>query len=95
MKAVCLTVSNPFDPLGSRSVLEVRRPLRVRRLAPASSAPVIAILNGKPLMRAGWRRRLRPGDQLVFCRLPRGGGGGGGSNPLRALLSIALAVVAP
>ena len=96
MRAVCLTVSNPFDPLGSRAVQEVRRPLRVRRLAPAGSAPVIAILNGKPLLRAGWRRRLRAGDQLVFCRLPRGGGGGGGgSNPLRALLSIALAVVAP
>ncbi|KAF0174089.1 MAG: hypothetical protein FD162_1324 [Rhodobacteraceae bacterium] len=95
MKAVCMTVSNPFDPLGSRSVQELRRPHRVRQLAPGGTAPVIALLNGRPLLRAGWRRRLRSGDQLVFCVLPRGGGGRGGSNPLRALLSIALAVFAP
>lgn len=96
MRAVCMTVANPFDPMGSRTIQQVRRPFRVRRLAPGGTAPVIALLNGKPLMRAGWRRRLRSGDQLVFCTLPRGGGGGGGgSNPLRAILSIALTVFAP
>ena len=96
MKAQCLTIYNPFDPLGSRVVQEVRRPLRLRRLAPPGSAPFIAILNGRPILRTEWRRRLRPGDQLVFCILPRGGGGGqGGSNPLRMLLSIALTVFAP
>jgi len=96
MKAQCLTVYNPFDPLGSRVVQQVRRPLRVRRLAPPGAAPCIAMLNGRPILRAEWRRRLRPGDQLVFCILPRGGGGGqGGSNPLRMLLSIALAIYAP
>ena len=95
MKAQCLTIFNPFDPLGSRVVQEVRRPLRVRRMAPAGSAPCIALLNGRPILRSEWRRRLRPGDQLVFCILPRGGGGQGGSNPLRMLLSIALTIFAP
>ncbi|OYU38600.1 MAG: phage tail protein [Pseudorhodobacter sp. PARRP1] len=96
MKAQCLTIFNPFDPLGSRVMQQVRRPLRVRRLAPPGSAPCIAILNGRPILRTEWRRRLRPSDQLVFCILPRGGGGGqGGSNPLRMLLSIALTIFAP
>ena len=95
MRAQCLTVYNPFDPLGSRVVQEVRRPVRLRKLAPPGSAPCIAILNGRPILRAEWRRRMRPGDQLVFCILPRGGGGQGGSNPLRMLLSIALTIFAP
>ncbi|WP_426033345.1 host specificity factor TipJ family phage tail protein [Cypionkella sp. TWP1-2-1b2] len=95
MKAQCLTVYNPLDPLGSRVVQEVRRPMRVRRLAPPGSAPCIAILNGRPILRSEWRRRLGPDDQLVFCILPRGGGGQGGSNPLRMLLSIALTIFAP
>lgn len=96
MRAQCLTVSNPFDPIGSRQMQVLRRPLRVRTLAPRGGAPHIALLNGRPLLRAGWRRRLRDGDQLVFCVLPRGGGGGGGgSNPMRALLSLALMAFAP
>ncbi|WP_054008033.1 host specificity factor TipJ family phage tail protein [Cypionkella psychrotolerans] len=95
MKAQCLTIYNPFDPLGSRVVQEVRRPLRLRRLAPPGSAPCIAVLNGRPILRSEWRRRMRPGDQLVFCILPRGGGGQGGSNPLRMLLMLALTVLAP
>lgn len=78
MKAHCIRIDNPFDPIGSRAVATLRRPLRVRRLAPVGNAPVVAILNGKPLLRAGWRRRLRNGDHLVFWTLPRGRG----SNPL-------------
>ena len=95
MRALCVTVANPFDPLGSREAVELRRPVRLRTLAPRGSAPVIAILNGRPLLRAGWRRRLRSGDQVMFCILPRGGGGAGGSNPLRAILSLALMAFAP
>lgn len=91
MRAQVMTVANPFDPLGSRSRRHLRRPRKVRALAPRGPAPCIALLNGRPLLRAGWRRRLRDGDMLVFVTLPRGGGGGrGGSNPLRVLLSIAI-----
>ena len=95
MRALCLTVGNPFDPVGSRHVRVLRRPARVRSLQPRGTAPRMAVLNGRPILRAEWRRRLRDGDQLVFVTLPRGHGGGGGSNPLRALLSLALLAFAP
>ena len=94
MRARVVTIANPFDPLGSRTEVEVRRPLRVRQLAPRTRLPHLALLNGRPLLRAGWRRRLRPGDSLVFAVLPRGGGQGGGSNPLRTILSLGLMIVA-
>lgn len=95
MRAQCLTICNPFDPVGSRFVRVLRRPARVRSLQPRGTAPRLAVLNGRPILRAEWRRRLRDGDQLVFVTLPRGHGGGGGSNPLRALLSLALLAFAP
>ncbi len=71
--------------------LTLRRPLRVRRLAPVGNAPVVAILNGRPLKRAGWRRRLRNGDHLVFWTLPLDRG----SNPLQLVLSLLIMVFAP
>lgn len=94
MRAQMMSVTNPFDPLGSRQVAVLRRRRHVRALAPRGGQPVIALLNGRPLMRAGWRYRLRDGDILIFVTLPRGGGGGGGSNPLRVLLSLAVLVFA-
>ena len=92
MRASVLTVTNPFDPLGSRTRRLVRRRARLRAMAPRGSAPVIALLNGRAVLRAEWRRKLRDGDILVFCVLPRGNPG---SIPLRMLLSIALLVFAP
>ena len=89
-RAQCLTVANPFDPVGSRSLRTLRRPCRIRSLAPRGAQPVIALLNGRPVLRAEWRRRVRPGDQVMFVVLPQGGAGGGGSNPLRTILSLAL-----
>jgi len=94
VRALCLTVANPFDPMGSRRLEVLRRKVRVRALAPRGPAPVIAILNGRPLLRAGWRRKLRDGDHLMFTVLPRGGGNGG-SNPLQLILSLALMAFAP
>lgn len=90
MRATCIRLPNPFDPL-QRETAVLRRPLRVRRLAPRGTRPVLALLNGRPLLRAGWRRRLRDGDLLVFVFLPRGGG----SNPLRLLASLAIMAFAP
>lgn len=95
MRAVVAYADNPFHP-GQRRAREVRWRAPVSRLAP-QRGPVIAILNGQPVLRAhrGWqRRRLADGDQLVFVRLPMNGGGGGGSDPTRALLSIALMALA-
>lgn len=91
MKAVVAYADNPFAP-GQRRAREVRWRAPVSRLAPRRG-PVIALLNGQPVLRShrGWqRRRLQDGDHLVFVRLPLGGGGRGGSDPTRALLSIAL-----
>ena len=95
MKAAVLTIHNPFDPLGSRRILPVSRRRRIRALAPRGNRPVIAMLNGRPVLRAEWRRKLADGDQLVFCVLPRDGAGNGGSNPLRVILSLAVLVFAP
>ena len=66
---------------------------RVADLAPVTDQPFIAILNGEPLLRAGWGRRLIPGDELAFVLLPLGGGGGD-SNPLRVVLQIVVLAVA-
>lgn len=94
MRAEVIRLPNPFDP-AHREVAVLRRPLRIRRLMPRDR-PVLAMLNGRPLLRAGWRRRLRDGDRLAIVFLPRGGGGGGGgSNPLRLILSLALMWFAP
>lgn len=93
MKAHLITVRNPFDAASAeRRVLRRRR--RIRALAPRTGRPVVAILNGRPVLRAGWGRRLADGDHLMFLSLPAGGGRGGGSNPLRALLSLGLLFVA-
>jgi hypothetical protein len=83
---------NPFDP-SRREAVEVSGRARVRRFVPRDK-PAIALLNGKPILRASWNRRLRRGDRLMVVVLPQGGGRGG-SDPLRAVLSIALLVAAP
>jgi hypothetical protein len=97
MRAAAVTICNPFDPHGSRDVKLLRKPMRVRALAPQTDAPVIAMLNGRPILRAEWRRRLRDGDRVDFHMLPLGGGGtaAGGSNPMQAVLSLALLSFAP
>lgn len=92
MRARVLTIANPFAPY-DRKLVELRRPRSIRSLAPRTDAPHIAVLNGKPILRQAWRRKLRHGDQLCFTVLPRGHGGG--SNPLSILLSLALMAFAP
>lgn len=96
MRAQVAYAENPFSP-HQRRVRPVRWRAPLSRLAPRRG-PVIALLNGRPVLRAhrGWQRcRLRHGDEVLFVRLPmNGGGGGGGSDPMRALLAIALMAVA-
>lgn len=97
MRAEVAYADNPFAP-AARRTRELRWRAPISRLAPRRG-PVIALLNGKPVLRAqrGWQRcRLRDGDQLLFVRLPQGGGGGGGggSDPMRAVLALALMAVA-
>lgn len=92
MRASVVYRRNPFDPFDRRSV-ELRRPQRIRALAPRGSAPVICLSGDRPVMRAEWRRKVRHGEVLTFVSLPLGGGGGG-SNPLRTLLMIGLFAIA-
>ena len=42
MRAMCLIVANPFDPLGSRKVQVLRRRARVQSLQPKGTAPRLA-----------------------------------------------------
>lgn len=93
MRAVCVTVRDPFHPLQHRQVSELRRRRRVRALAPKTNQPHICLLNGRALLRAEWGRRVQDGDTLAFVMLPQGGGGG--SNPLRMVLLLAVAMYAP
>jgi hypothetical protein len=93
VRAVVITARNPFEP-GTAERRVLRRRARIRALAPRLRQPVVAVLNGRVALRSTWRRRLADGDHLVFVALPAGGGGQGGSDPIRALLSIALLVVA-
>lgn len=92
MRAAVVYADNPFAPSQRRERV-LRRPAKVSRLAPRGNRPVVALLNGKPVLRAhrGWQRTpVRNGDHLMFVTLPRGGGGNGGSNPLQVVLTMAL-----
>lgn len=94
MRATVIYCRNPFDPSRDREVKAVARRRRIDKLAPKTTQPHICLLNGQPLLRAnkGWQRSVRDGDTVAFVMLPAGGGG---SNPLKVIMMIAIAVVAP
>lgn len=85
---------NPFDPARDRSISQRTRRVRLASLAPKTAQPFVCLVNGAPVLRADWDRRPQHGDIVAFVTLPQGGGGGG-SNPLQAVLSIALMVALP
>ena len=91
MKATLITCRDPFRPQQHREVVPLRRRRRLRALAPRTSQPHICLLNGRPVLRAEWGRRVRDGDVVAFVLLPQGGGG---SNPLRLILQLAIIYVA-
>lgn len=92
MRAVCITVRDPFRPLEHRTVAPIGRRRRIRALAPKTKQPFVALLNGRAVLRKEWGRKLNDGDILAFVTLPQGGDG---SNPLGAILMIAVAIFAP
>jgi sulfur carrier protein ThiS len=80
-----------------RRVTPLRRPMKVatyhRRARPCDGRHVLAFVNGEPLLRADWSRRvIRDGDVVAFVHLPLGGGG---SNPLRVVALLAVVALAP
>lgn len=94
MRAAVIHISNPFRPDLNRRVSPLTRRRRIRALAPQTRQPTIALLNGRPVLRAEWGRKLADGDVLMFVALPQGGGGGG-SNPMRIILMLVVAWAAP
>ncbi|MBF0428890.1 MAG: phage tail protein [Magnetococcales bacterium] len=92
MKALIHVNSHPLLNIHTEKTITRRR--KISALAPKTNLPFIAILNGKPIMRVGWSRRLQDGDSLYFYIVPQGGGGGK-SNPLAAVLTIAAIFVLP
>lgn len=95
MQATVIYSNNPFHPARDRKIVSVNRKKSISRLAPETSAPFICLLNGKPLLRKdnGWKRTLNDKDVVCFVTVPQGGGGG--SNPLKIILAITIAVLAP
>lgn len=90
MKATLITCRDPFRPQQSREIVPLRRRRRLRALAPRTSQPHVCLLNGRPVLRAEWGRRVRDGDVVAFVVLPQGGG----SNPMRLIATLVLLYVA-
>jgi hypothetical protein len=95
MQAQVITCHDPFRPSLNREVKIVTRKRRIDKLAPKTDKPFICVLNGEPLLRhkKGWHKSVKDGDTVAFVMLPQGGGGG--SNPLKIILAITVAVIAP
>ncbi|MEN9923919.1 MAG: hypothetical protein RL268_45 [Pseudomonadota bacterium] len=91
MKASLIICRDPIRPQQSREVIQLRRRRRLRALAPRTQQPHICLLNGRPVLRAEWGRKVRDGDVVAFVVLPRGDGG---SNPLRLLATLAVMYLA-
>lgn len=83
--------ANPFDP-HERSTARIPKNRRIKAMCPKSEFPVICILNGRPLLRAGWNRRVKHGDVVQFVAIPRGSSL---SSILRIVLTIVVAIYAP
>jgi len=92
MLATVITVKNPFNPTQHREVAQYHRPRRLDKLAPKTMLPYICVLNGVPLLKDEYKVKLKHRDIAVFVTMPQGGGD---SNPLKIVLMVALAVVAP
>lgn len=83
---------DPFAP-HERTVTRIPKNRRIAAMCPKVDRPVVCFYNGKPLLRAGWSRRVKHGDTVAFVVMPRGGGGFG--KMLGAILMVVVAVVAP
>jgi hypothetical protein len=92
--AQCITVRDPFHPMASREVRRLDCAGPISALAPQTTQPFIILRNGEAVLRKDWQQPVADGDLMAVVLLPQGGGGGG-SNPLKIILSVAMAVFAP
>jgi hypothetical protein len=95
MLATVVYSNNPFHPAEGRKVKRIKKARTINSLAPTTQLPFICLVNGVPVLRenGGWERMTFDGDIVAFVVLPQGGGGG--SSPLKLLLTIAIAIMAP
>lgn len=93
MSAHLAIIRNPFHPMQGRElrVIDAGQPLS--SCAPRTAQPFILLLNGSSVLRKDWQLPIGDNDLISVVYLPRGGGGGG-SNPLKIVLSIAVAIIA-
>lgn len=92
MSASLVVVRNPFHPAKDREQYAVAPGQTFADLAPKAGVFII-LRNGQAVLRKDWQAPARDGDLIAIIFLPRGGGGG--SNPLKIVLSIAVAIFAP
>ena len=95
MNAVCVLARDPYVPWRNAEVRALSTPSTLTELARAmGNVPHMAWVDGVPRLRADWGKPILEGEFVIVQALPQGGGGGG-SDPLRIVLLIAVALVAP
>ena len=92
-QAVCIHAVNPLAPAAGRKVMPIRSGLSItglcnKKIQQSKDIPFVCILNGKPLMRKYWSKKVKKGDVVVFLNLPRGGGAGGDNTAKNAFITI-------
>lgn len=91
--ATLVRCHDPFHPLRGREIVPLIGPGPLSACAPQTDQPFIILRNGQAVLRADWHQPVERDDLIAVVLLPQGGGGG--SNPLRAVLMIAVAIFAP
>ncbi|QIW86566.1 putative tail protein [Achromobacter phage AMA2] len=83
----------PVRP-GTRFSTQLRqmRHIKGRGKSMCLKTPFVVVRNGQPLLQKQWSTKIKKDDVISIVHLPKGGGGG--SNPLQAVLIIAIAVAA-
>ncbi|MBF0260461.1 MAG: phage tail protein [Magnetococcales bacterium] len=90
------TIRVNSHPLLNRGMQQIAidAPCSIASRYPTTMHYTIAILNGKPVLRAQWGIELSDGDILDWYIIPQGGGGGG-SNPMTAVMMLAGIFILP
>jgi sulfur carrier protein ThiS len=98
MAGLVFCAQNPLSPVTTSLTYPVENPITIRQWLDDQGItefgiPTICYYNGTPTLRAQWLTTvIYDDDRVVFMPILQGGGG---SNPLRAILTIALMVAAP
>jgi hypothetical protein len=93
MSLTCVYLEHALVPQARRVV--ACQPAPIRALAPDWRRPFIAVLDGRPVLRADWDRVPAIGQTLAFVDAAAIPQGGDKSNPLLIVAMLAVAVFAP